>query len=179
MAGKVLSVQVGDMGRLIDRPLIDELLARRLDKRHLGQQDAVWCEQHGLDPDALRRVRETVGLSSDPRLAAKSGFQLGVELPEPPKRPEPAGLESELERLEKALVDSDRDYISAYEISSFIRERAAPDEAKWCRENGVADDALERVCDTYGRHPDPEIAAGHAFQLAVEARRESRARNAA
>jgi hypothetical protein len=46
---------------------------------------------------------------------------------------------------------------------------AAVDDA-WCERHGVSPDAVERICDTCGRLPDPEAAAGSAFELAIEAR---------
>lgn len=186
MAGEVLSAQNGDGRQLVDRALIDALLARRLDNLHLPQARAAWCQQHGVELAALRRVRETIGLTSDSRLAAKTGFQLGIELDgqTPVGSGSAADREREIDQLEKALLESDDEgsagQPSASEITAFLRGRAAaPGDSEWCERNRVDADALSRVCDTYGRLPDPEAAAGSAFELAVEARREAEARSAA
>ncbi|MBS1861854.1 MAG: hypothetical protein JSS68_09095 [Actinobacteria bacterium] len=154
-----MSSRTGTGRSQIDRSLIDELLARRVDPRHLLQQYGSWCRLYGIEPGSLRRVRENIGVASDSPLAARAGFQLGIELPESEGDPP---------------LSSDLDFeIALFMGNLFMGKRvaAAIDEA-WCERHGVSIGAVERVSDTCGRFPNPEAAAGSAFELAIEARTE-------
>ena len=168
--------QSGVGRRLIDRTLIDELLNRRLDPLHLLQEQTSWCSLYGIESGSLRRVRENLGLASDAWHAARAGFQLGIELPGPAQ---PSGdHENANACLRHVACDGEPsssrlpDYhiaVSMGELFMGMRVTDAIDEV-WCGRYEVAIAAVERVCDTYGRFPNPEAAAGAAFELAIEAR---------
>jgi len=58
-------------------------------------------------------------------------------------------------------------------------ERSKQSIPAWCEENGVEEDALYRLVETYGAHPNSRAVAICAFQIGYDARKRVEAEAAA
>lgn len=164
---------------VIDVDLIDALLIRRVNA-HLGHNPAKWCCQNAVTETALRAIAESghCGTNPDTKAASKNAFQVAVELRQLPELPGAIRRIKQLPDL-AALEDAAADRsdklvrVTEADVRRILRTRdwLLSDE-DWSARFHTTAAALERIAvTTYGRYPDPAVAARSSFEVGIEADR--------